>query len=75
MEEKGDAFKTDVLIITNQSVKIKKLNKEEVTAEDHSNADNERETRRKDEEEARLERERLALEKNDEEEVQPAEDE
>eukprot|EP00347_Sterkiella_histriomuscorum_P017186 403350341 len=75
VEEKGDGFKTDFLIQTNEWIKIKKLNKEEVTAEDHENANNERETRKKEEEEARLEKERLALEKNDEEEVQPAEDE
>ena len=74
VEEKGDGFKTEVLIATNERVKIKKINKEEVTEDDHAAANNEREERKKAEEEARLERERKALEGGDEEE-KPPEDE
>jgi hypothetical protein len=73
VEEKGEAFKTEILILTNQTFKLKKLNKEEVTEEDQTNANNEREERRKAEEEARLEKERRAAEGGDQE--QPAEDE
>lgn len=60
VDEKGDGFKTEVLIATNQTISIKKINKEEVTQEDQDAANNEREERRKAEEEARLERERKA---------------
>ena len=76
VEEKADAFKTEVLILTNQEIKIKKLNKEEVTDEDHQNANNERIERAKAEEEARLERERkMASGEGNEEGEQPPEDE
>lgn len=74
VEEKGDGFKTEVLITTNESIKIKKINKEEVTEDDHAAANNERNERKIAEEEARLEKERKALEGGDEED-KPPEDE
>jgi hypothetical protein len=54
--EKADGFKTEVLIIQSESsIAIKKLNEEDVTEEDRTNAATEKANRIKAEEDARRE--------------------
>ena len=59
--EKADGFKTEVLIIQSESsVTLRKLNEEDITDEDRTNAITEKQARIKAEEDARREAEEKA---------------
>lgn len=62
----GPGIKKELLIIF-EVLKLKKINKEEVTVEDLKEVDEEKKERQRLEEEARLEAERLAKEKEEQE--------
>lgn len=78
-EEKGDSFKSELLIILVPGfTKLKSINKEEITAEEREDAIKEKEERRKAAEEERLakeaeEAERLAEEERARKEAEEAE--
>ncbi|CDW77484.1 leucine-rich repeat-containing protein 23 [Stylonychia lemnae] len=85
VEEKGEDFKKEVLIFMLGKLRystkqislcsLNKIGKDEITADDIKDAENERNERIKVAEEARLEKERLAAEGGGAEEQPPAEDE
>ena len=62
----GPGMKKELIIIF-EILRLKRINKEEVTAEDLKEVDDEKKERARQEEEARLEAERLAQEKEEQE--------